>query len=79
MAEDDTLFPSSSGQAPEKRPVRKAPTFTPFVVAAIFLVSIWGVLTFVFPDRSADPSASTIMKNTLRQLSPADMTTGSHR
>lgn len=79
MAEEDTLFQPSSGKTPEKRPVRKLPTFTPFIVAAALLVIVWGVLTFAFPSSSGSLPASTILKNTLHSLTHDDAKSDQHQ
>ncbi|MFT8898146.1 MAG: hypothetical protein ABF968_14485 [Acetobacter sp.] len=79
MAENDALFEPSSGKAPEKRPVRKGPTFTPFVVAAALLVIVWAVMTFAFPGSPDTLPASTILKNTLHSLTHDDVKTEQHQ
>ena len=79
MAENDALFEPSHGQAPEKRPVRKGPTFTPFVIAAVFLVVVWAVLTLAFPASPDTLPASTILKNTLHSLTHDDVKTEQHQ
>lgn len=79
MAENDALFEPSHRKAPEKRPVRKGPTFTPFVVAAVLLVIIWALLTFAFPASPGTLPASMILKNTLHSLTHDDVKTGEHQ
>ena len=79
MAENDARFEPSPKKAPEKRPVRKGPTFTPFVIAAVLFVIFWAVLTFAFPDSPDTLPASTILKNTLHSLTHDDVKTEQHQ
>ncbi len=79
MAENDARFEPSPKKAPEKRPVRKGPTFTPFVIAAVFLVIVWGILTFVFPASPNTLPASMILKNTVHSMTHDDTETGGHQ
>ncbi|AQS84343.1 MAG: hypothetical protein ABF876_18155 [Acetobacter aceti] len=79
MADEATIFEPVPKKEPAKRPVRKLPTFTPFIFAAAFLVIVWGVLTFVFPHKYVDFPASTILKNTLQPASSASTGNDPHQ
>lgn len=66
MADFETLFDRKVTPDEKTRQLKKQLSFAPFVLAALSLVAVWGVLEFLLPYPAREIPASTLVKNSLQ-------------